>query len=298
MTESGTIILDIDGNNKSFENKMSFAPQLIAPDDSSVDKKLTPLVAWSYQGIWNRKSYLACKALYKPAAEAMSDYYKSNYGLSEFSGHSMDLIASYIHLRDSTPNEIMASPAFAIFRNTVPGIDQLKSVTKDFTKADWNTAVAMAILNHVPAVTIEWLLTFGADVNAAIYDEYPLMRAVEQPEIIALLLKKGANPEGETPYGKTALFYAVRYNQLETVKLLLSAGAKINHPIKKLEELKKIGTRGSDYLLEKVAEFTPLVYSQANAAPEISDYLKQKGATLGNAKPEVVQKWLKENSQK
>jgi len=124
------------------------------------------------------------------------------------------------------------------------------------------------------------------------------MRAVEQPAIIALLLHKGADPAKETPYGKTALFYAVQYNQPETVGLLVSAGADVNHPIKSLEEIKTSYMHSFDvYPVEKVTEFTPLVYSLRYASPEITDYLKHHGATLGSANPRTIHDWVMQNPQ-
>ncbi len=291
MTWAGSIYRDIDASTENFVDKMSYVPQLIE-DKNSIKDDLTPLVAWSYQGIWNKKSYQECESLYAPAAREMAVYYKHNYKLSAYSKQSMKLLASYIYMRDSSKNSLISSSAFALFQKTNPDLADLKTSTNNFSKNDWNDALAMALLNHYTQAIIEWIITSGADVNTAVFDEYPLMRAVEQPDIIKLLLQKGANLEEKTPYGKTALFYAVQYNQLDSVKELVEAGADVNH---KLDNLERFEGLGGDYLPEKIAEFTPLVYSLRYSSPEMTAYLKNKGAKLGTARLETIRKWVLEN---
>lgn len=52
--------------------------------------------------------------------------------------------------------------------------------------------------------------------------------AVEYPEAVRLLLAKGAHPDITNDFGKTPLMYAAQYNQLQSARLLLDAGANPN----------------------------------------------------------------------
>lgn len=74
--------------------------------------------------------------------------------------------------------------------------------------------------------TMKILLAKGMDVNApldATAKITPLMYAGGNPEIVAMLLERGADPNAKDIVGQTPLFYAV--GSTESVKLLLKKGA-------------------------------------------------------------------------
>lgn len=52
--------------------------------------------------------------------------------------------------------------------------------------------------------------------------------AINYPAAVALLLKKGVNPDSPNDFGKTPLMYAAQYNQLASAHLLLKGGANPN----------------------------------------------------------------------
>ena len=72
----------------------------------------------------------------------------------------------------------------------------------------------------------------GADVNGIDPDlDRPMLTwaaASCPPEIIAVLLKAGANVNGTYGAGYTSLHEAARYNSAEVVRALLEAGANVN----------------------------------------------------------------------
>ncbi|MDR1123820.1 MAG: ankyrin repeat domain-containing protein [Elusimicrobiota bacterium] len=80
---------------------------------------------------------------------------------------------------------------------------------------------------------IEEFIKKGADVNALIYTERPLTRAVSsgQKEIVSMLLKAKADPNlpaGSDRENSTALMSAAARGDKEIVSILLSAGADPN----------------------------------------------------------------------
>jgi ankyrin repeat protein len=89
---------------------------------------------------------------------------------------------------------------------------------------------------------IEVALDAGADVNAPDGDGItPLMHAVrgdrpkiakpgpsEHPEVVELLIKRGAAVNARTDSGFVALFWAARYGHAGVAKVLIAQGAEVN----------------------------------------------------------------------
>ena len=92
--------------------------------------------------------------------------------------------------------------------------------------------------------TCQLLIERGANVNAPdLKMETPIMPASEAyPDIVKLLVEHGADVNAQDGSKWTALEYAVKKNQGETVKFLLEKGANAN-------------TQDSDY------GWTPLMYA-------------------------------------
>ena len=80
-------------------------------------------------------------------------------------------------------------------------------------------------------------------------------------ELIALLLKAGADPESPNADGETALHLVARAGNVEAAKLLLKAGAKVD-PV------------------ESFGGQTPLMWAVARRHPEMVELLASKGANV------------------
>ena len=78
--------------------------------------------------------------------------------------------------------------------------------------------------------TINMFLARGADVNAVDKNETTaLMMATPTPAAVKVLLAAGAAVDGRnTPFRMTALYVAAQNGYVETVKLLIGAGADVN----------------------------------------------------------------------
>ena len=86
----------------------------------------------------------------------------------------------------------------------------------------------VAALEGNPEI-VAMLLRHGADVEAAGYaGPSPLAMAVDQPNVVRLLLHAGADVNARDRRGRSALFDAAFSGNVQSVKMLLDAGAAIN----------------------------------------------------------------------
>ena len=83
---------------------------------------------------------------------------------------------------------------------------------------------------NVDAVRL--LIARGADVNmkepSQKQDALMWAAAERHPNVVRLLVEAGANPQAHTKNGFTALHFAARENDLESVRQLLAAGVNVN----------------------------------------------------------------------
>ena len=281
----GSIIQDINADIFNQVQVLSYAPQQLQIYSQSVKNNLLALEEWSTQGVWNLIKFKEFEQAFDKAAKDLAIYYQTHYNLKNHSNNTDLLLSAYVATqfpnRSSVDNE-----AFSIFGKSIQLIEQLKSLK--ITK--WNEALAIAILNNYPLDIIEWIISSGADINSMYMHETSLMKAVLRPDIISLLLSKGAKINAETKYGKTALFYAIQFGSIEAVKILLKHGANPNQALKSLEYFKEIGN--DFFLLEQVADFTPLVYSLRYGSNEVTQLLLKHGAKLGKANKNRIENWI------
>lgn len=84
---------------------------------------------------------------------------------------------------------------------------------------------------HVALVT-GWL-DKGVDVNTTVKSGHNLLMLASRAgsrDIVALLLARKANVRQQSPQGDTALMMASLRGDVEVMKMLVSAGAELNHP--------------------------------------------------------------------
>jgi ankyrin repeat protein len=134
-----------------------------------------------------------------------------------------------------------------------------------------------------PLESVRLLIEAGADPNSrAKHGDYPLEHAIGFPEIVQSLIKAGANLElTDKVYKQTALHFAVLYSDIETVRLLLAAGA-FHSPVEKDGE-------------------TPIDIARQRNLTDIAALLEAAGAVSGEDTPEgraaIEAKFAAENAE-
>ena len=290
----GTIMIDYGAMYDAYIETISIAPELIElSTDFDHDKELLQVFIWSYKGIWNRYKYLELvKYANQMYSELANFYFKNNK--AQYAPKAQQLLDNYITFRygfdQGIDKNLLNEKAFKIFTEN-HNLSDLKALTKDFNQNDFSIALKLAILNNYDVEIIKWLLEQGADVDFVHYCETMLMSAVTRPEIVKLLLENKDNVDAENSFGKTALFYAIQFNNLESVKLLLEAGAEINHQLLSNDEIRKLYDSDMYIEISIVGSFTPLAYAKKYGSKELIDFLEASGAKLIISEKDL-QRWL------
>jgi ankyrin repeat protein len=103
------------------------------------------------------------------------------------------------------------------------------SFTSDLKHRAYASLSAAAVAGDIPAV--EQLLDKGTDVNKMEIGSYPLIQAVKhkQSEMVAFLLKHGADINVEDSNGNKAILYSIVNGDKKTMDILTNAGAFHDH---------------------------------------------------------------------
>ena len=147
-------------------------------------------------------------------------------------------------------------------------IERVKSLLNQGTDVDsrddgagW-TPLMIAAADGYPDL-VELLVSKGADVRAKNSEgEEALTWAVikNRPEIARYLLDKGADPEARDDYGEALLHFAAKNGSIESAGVLLERGADINSS----------GYKGR----------TPLIYAVQELKVDMVEFLILKGANV------------------
>ena len=88
-----------------------------------------------------------------------------------------------------------------------------------------------------PRVFIQYIIENGGSRFINSGNESLLSLALANSETLAYLISVGTNVNQANPFGKTPLYYAIQFDRLDAVKLLLLNGAEINHKYKSAQEI-------------------------------------------------------------
>ncbi len=150
-------------------------------------------------------------------------------------------------------------------------------------------ALRVALLHQRPQSVLELLLTKGARINTD--DESALFFALRNRDHVKFLLARGADVNYENGFGKTVLFYAIGFKDIEMVRLLLDHKADVNHSYKGKEAMTEIENEGNvpfyqSYCALAHGKRTPLMHAAQHGNVELIKLLLQRGAKLDSVDEE------------
>ena len=154
------------------------------------------------------------------------------YALSINNGRSLRVLADAGIRVTGKPNVLAASHALAMSARSGNDytVTVLIALGTDVNRKPLKHPLPLEIaVNHRHASTALLLLQAGAKPPR----QDIVVRAIDRTKghvpLIAALLAAGANPNVPDPHGRTALYYSLHREYVETMQILLAAGADPNH---------------------------------------------------------------------
>lgn len=257
---------------------------------------LPTLEHWALQGNWEKRQYAALLSEQIKARPAVSSYYSRVLHLTAAKAESAAdaLMRGLVDLSISEHMGASSTLAFPSLCWDLHDLDtylesgQLPERTCAYQEfADMSREnnlarlLALAIVNNRPLPEIERLMNAGASLkvikNQGALDDFepPAILAVPRPEVLRLLLDRGADANGANAFGKTALMYAAQDGNLESVRALLDHQADPN---------RATIVPGACYPARtalRVGGRTALMYGAWQGTPEVITELLARGSSRG-----------------
>lgn len=245
---------------------------------------------WAYQSIGNFRLYKAFWKEYNNAIEPLEKYFESNFNFDK---------GSNIYYTSNALNEFLnwavgetkiykdISPLAKIMSNKNYSVSYIQDFifSNNPSQDDLTITLQAALLNQREKEILELLIRFGARIDEGY--ESAIFYALENYENTNFLIQNGANVNQANAFGKTPLFYAIEFNRLDIIKLLLDNGANVNQKYinnnEKLALSANIGSNTPYFITFCALEHTSknvLMHAAAYGNVEILKLLISKGANF------------------
>ncbi|EGY4827665.1 hypothetical protein JIO69_001290, partial [Campylobacter jejuni] len=245
---------------------------------------------WAYQSIGNFRLYKAFWKEYNNAIEPLEKYFESNFNFDK---------GSNIYYTSNALNEFLnwavgetkiykdISPLAKIMSNKNYSVSYIQDFifSNNPSQDDLTIALQAALLNQREKEILELLIRFGVRIDEGY--ESAIFYALESYENTNFLIQNGANVNQANAFGKTPLFYAIEFNRLDIIKLLLDNGANVNQKYinnnEKLALSANIGSNTPYFITFCALEHTSknvLMHAAAYGNVEILKLLISKGANF------------------
>lgn len=229
------------------------------------------LLKWSFESIYNRKMYLKFKEDLTYANEEILEFYKNTYSESDALKYTQKAIDTLLERAGGTFSAYYKEE-YTSFSPLLESIimgksnEEIVENGKKVERLQLIEGVKAAILTNKSYDLVKKLL----EIDTSIIDEI-FHIALDNDKLTKKLLEDfDLNLEYENAFGKTAIFYAVQYNNLEVVKLLVEEGANINKQYKHTDDI------DWEYDIHR-GERSVFMHAVMHSDIEILNYLVEKG---------------------
>ncbi|MEW6645690.1 MAG: ankyrin repeat domain-containing protein [Pseudomonadota bacterium] len=226
-------------------NNVTYRPWPTAAIVSSVD-----LESWAYSGVWNYNVYRRFLSQLNSGVRELAELYEKNFKMLP-------------PLASDLANDAIEGAIYAGFSHG--------RVSDNYSR------LHRSILTGVD--TEEIISQFAGEINQIISNEKAdgdsdsiLTYAIGRSDLMAKFLDMGADPNHGNAFGKTPLMYAVQFNDVDAIELLISRGAFVD----------AVTTKPWDTCQYTITTHhqTALHYAVRYGSEEIIELLVRAGATV------------------
>ena len=273
--------------------KASFAPEIYQKElakpeaaEAQKDAQMEYFRYWANESLFNFLKYKKFSEAYKNAQTPLVKFYEA-LGVDSASAayYATSVINEFLSFSvgKNVNKAKILTPEQKMMAQKISQ-DELANLlySKNFTTAELTELLNIALLNEKSKEMITEIIRRGADINLG--DETPLFFALKNIENVKLLLKNRADVNHKNFFGKSALFYAVQFDDRALCELLLKSGANANESY--IDENTKMNminfgqaqvedTCGLEHTNRSV-----FMHAAAHATPEILKLLIDSGADI------------------
>lgn len=244
---------------------------------------------WAYQSMGNYKLYTEFWNEFKQILNPLKKYASQN-GLNSSESELFSLAAAneFLYWAVGETKIFTDLDEFSLFiLNPQNDATQIKAYiyTKQPNKEELIQALHTALLAKKPSSVIKVFLDLGLNLNEGY--ESALFYALQSYDNVKFLLQNNANVNYANSFGKTALFYAIEFNEKNIVKLLIENKANVHAKYisnnEKLAIINNIGGNNPYYITFCALEHTSksvLMHAASYADVEMLKILVENGANL------------------
>jgi uncharacterized protein len=242
------------------------------------------VITYGAQGLWEKSQYKKYLAFRTRAEKGLEKYYiqfkhlTPNVAKNVARYHINNIAITYIFTNDNwnvkNVDDFLKTGALPDNYGVIlyyPNYDY-KERTKEEAKPDiLPVLLKIAIVNDYSKSDIEKIINAGANLNSKMGDD-ALMNSVQRPDILQLLIEKGARVNSQNAFGKTPLMYAIQFGNLNAVKILVEHHADVN--LATFPTLEPSCDQGGI----RAGNRTPLMYAAWHSNDAVMKYLIAHGA--------------------
>lgn len=254
---------------------------------SRYENALSYFRLWAHESLYNFELYNNFWKGYNHVKPALIRHYKQKCHVSsekatDYADNALSRFVTWAagsyeyDLQGGKPSITPIEKAVADPNTTTKNLADI--IEQKVPQDDLDQALTAALLYQRSRGILELLLKKGARINSG--DESALFFALRNREHVRLLLARGADVNYENGFGKTALFYAIGFNDIGMVRLLLDHKADVNHAYKSKESIEAEFAFVPLYCLLTHYKRTPLMHAAQHGDVALIKLLLKRGAKL------------------
>lgn len=257
------------------------------------------LPIWANKGLWEKHKVKEFYELRTAARASIVRWIQDNYSYSREKIEALatrlinEVASSSTGRFSSYELEVLNKSWYRLASKPGATADDMNVVLPS-KPIDLNQALRVSVLNNQPTEVIELLHSAGATLEKS--EENETILAVDNAPYLEQMLTLGAKVDHATCFGKTALFYAVQFNFLESAEVLIANGANVN---RKTTKANKGLTWGDPCKCKNlpVGGRTPLIYACWQGSLKGIKLLLEQGAdpSLADTKGKTAIDYLDKN---